>query len=448
MLKIAFHRPRINLSRTVQAAAVVLAVLSLFYGSTYLKGEGTSSLDFGLDKIFGENRPAESVPTPETQGEPVCCNGSSTFTDKLAEKDGNATLLALAPSYITAIMDPEDRSIPRLECPRIDRQRYEYLQTYHKEGAAFASRYYFALNLHQNLDILPRLMNSVVEVIRFLGPGKCVLSIVEGGSDDGTFEILKTLRAEMGKLGTTYHFVSSPIDTRVGDRIGKLAELRNLALAPLLQTRKLEEYTVVFLNDVAICPDDILELVHQLILQEADMTCAMDWTYVGQDPTFYDVWIARDMKGESFFNIPPDGNWNSAWNLFWDNADTQQRYHAHLPFQVFSCWNGAVAFTADVLGKVKFRSSNEGECLNGEPTLFCKELWAQGYGKIAVVPSVNLVYSDEQARKIKALKGFVGSLVEEDVEKQKIKWEDNPPEKVKCITTYENQIWVPWDQTL
>ena len=65
------------------------------------------------------------------------------------------------------------------------------------------------------------------------------------------------------------------------------------------------------------------------------MTCAMDWTYVRQDPTFYDVWIARDMKGESFFNIPPDGNWNSAWNLFWNNADTQQRYHAHLPFQVF-----------------------------------------------------------------------------------------------------------------
>ena len=64
------------------------------------------------------------------------------------------------------------------------------------------------------------------------------------------------------------------------------------------------------------------------------------------------------------------------------------------------------------------------------------------------MPSVNLVYSDEQARKIKALKGFVGSLVEEDVEKQKIKWEDNPPEKVKCITTYKNQIWVLWDQTL
>ena len=220
MLKIAFHRPRINLSRTVQAAAVVLAILSLFYGSRYLKGEGTASLDFGLDKIFGGTHPAESVPTLENQGGLIYCNRSTKSTNKLAEKDGNATLLALAPSYITAIMDPEDTSIPRLECPRIDRQRYEYLQKYQKEGAAFTSRYYFALDLYQNLDILPRLMSSVVEAIRFLGFRKCVLSIIEGGSDDSTFEILKTLCTEIAELGTTYNFVSSPINTRVGDRIG------------------------------------------------------------------------------------------------------------------------------------------------------------------------------------------------------------------------------------
>ena len=49
------------------------------------------------------------------------------------------------------------------------------------------------------------------------------------------------------------------------------------------------------------------------------MTCAMDWVYVGPDPTFYDVWIARGMMGDSFFNVPDDGNWNSAWNLFWND---------------------------------------------------------------------------------------------------------------------------------
>jgi alpha-1,3-mannosyltransferase len=343
-------------------------------------------------------------------------------------------------------MDPEDTTFPRLECPRIEHQRYEYLKEYRKAGSSSSQRFYFALDLHQNADILPRLMGSIVEVIRFLGPAKCTLSIVEGGSDDGTFEILKTLRTNLAEAGVTYHFVSSPIDTRVGDRIEKLAELRNLALEPLVQSKHLEGTTVAFLNDVAICPDDILELVHQLIVQDADMTCAMDWAYVGQDPTFYDVWIARDSRGESFFNIPPDGNWNSAWNLFWDNGPTQDRYNAHLPFQVFACWNGAVSFKAEALAKVKFRRSREGECVFGEPTLFCKDMWLQGYGKIAVVPSVNLVYYDDQARKIKALKGFVSSLVAGDEEAKKIQWEDKPPEKVKCIPNYENQGWVPWDQ--
>jgi alpha-1,3-mannosyltransferase len=42
----------------------------------------------------------------------------------------------------------------------------------------------------------------------------------------------------------------------------------------------------------------------------------MDWTYVGENPAFYDVWIARSMKGDTFFIIPEDGSWDYAWNLF------------------------------------------------------------------------------------------------------------------------------------
>jgi alpha-1,3-mannosyltransferase len=92
--------------------------------------------------------------------------------------------------------------------------------------------------------------------------------------------------------------------------------------------------TVIFLNDVAACPEDILELVHQRQALAAHMTCSMDWTYVGQDPTFYDVWVARGWNGDSFFDIPPDGNWNSAWNLFWNDPKSLQKYQAHEPFQV------------------------------------------------------------------------------------------------------------------
>lgn len=80
------------------------------------------------------------------------------------------------------------------------------------------------------------------------------------------------------------------------------------------------------------------------------MTCAMDWTYVGRDPTFYDVWVTRSIRGDSFFEIPACGSWNSAWNLLW-NADEaiRSRFHSNRPFPVFSCWNGAAVFAADVV---------------------------------------------------------------------------------------------------
>lgn len=317
-------------------------------------------------------------------------------------------------------------------------------------------KYFFALDLHQCANLLPRLLGSIVETIRFLGPEHCALSVVEGRSDDGTFEILKLLRTEIENIGAKYHFSSNDVDPMAGQRIAALAELRNLALEPMITHP--EQYsantTVVFLNDVAVCMEDILELIHQRVYQNADMTCGMDWTYVGHDPTFYDVWIARGMNGDSFFDIPAeDANWNSAWNLFWNNPETLQQFNSHKPFQAFSCWNGATAFTAEPLleHKIKFRSSAEGECIQGEPQLFCKELWHLGYGKIAVVPSVNLEYSDEAAKKIKDLKGYTSQWVDKDGESDasmQIEWKATPPANIRCFNTFNDQTWVPWDEYL
>ena len=107
--------------------------------------------------------------------------------------------------------------------------------------------------------------------------------------------------------------------------------------------------------------EDILELIHQRKYQNADMTCAMESTYVGPHPTFYDVWIAREMNGDTFFDNPEDGNWISAWNTFWNNSSAHERHRTGKPFQVFSCWNGATAFTAETFLdlKIKCRTSHE-----------------------------------------------------------------------------------------
>ncbi|KAL2753110.1 glycosyltransferase family 69 protein [Sodiomyces alcalophilus JCM 7366] len=357
--------------------------------------------------------------------------------------------------YISAILDPSSTELPRLECPALNTTRYDVLKET-RDAPSGHIDYYFALDLRNCLSLLPRLLGSIVEAIQFLGPERCALSIIEGNSPDGTADVLEAQRPFLKQLGISYFFKSSDINPAKGDRIKKLAQLRNLALEPLFDTndvgsRVSESTTVLFVNDVAACAEDLLELALSRRTLGADMTCAMDWTYVGRDPTFYDVWVARGMNGDSFFEIPPDGNWNSAWNLFWNAPETKARFDARLPFQVFSCWNGAVAFGAAPLlldDGLRFRHARKGECAQGEPQTFCKDLWSRGYGKIAVVPAVNLEYSDEKAEKIKHLKGYTSDVVRHQAEGALIDWIAEPPEKVKCMPSWNNQFWRPWNESL
>ncbi|KAK8050196.1 cryptococcal mannosyltransferase 1-domain-containing protein [Apiospora phragmitis] len=370
--------------------------------------------------------------------------------------------------YVKSILNSNDTSLPRLQCPPFNSSRYAYLKTATGKKDGQDVRYFFALDLRQSEHLLARLLGSIVEAAHFLGMSSCALSIVEGNSDDATPRILAALQPELRRVGLRYFLNLTDINPKVDERIGKLAQLRNLALDPLSSAAVAADAstTIIFVNDVAPCPDDLLELVHQRRLQSADMTCAMDWTYAGKDPTFYDVWVARTLKGDSFFQIPPDGSWDQAWNLFAGDPDTQQRYNQKLPFQVFACWNGATAFGAGPVlglpaepgrgaggeahgGKVAFRSNREEECYAGEPTLFCKDLWWAGYGRIAVIPSVNIEYSDEASTKIKKLKGFTSKwTAQEDLPATRIEWQREPPAQWKCMHGWHDQVWVPWNQTL
>lgn len=368
---------------------------------------------------------------------------------------GNTTLLELlAPSYLKAILDPKDKEFDRLQCPAPTPKRYDYLQVDRNDAKNVGGqiKYFFALNLRQCISILPRLMGSIVETVRFLGPENCGLSIVEGNSDDGTLEILAALRKDMGSLGLEFHFQTSGIDPKNGDRIEALAALRNLALEPLINnpSHYSPDTAVIFLNDVAICMDDILELVHQRVYQEADMICALDWSDI-DPPIFYDIWVARAINGDTFWEIPMDGGWRFASNLFWNHPPSRQRYDKHKAFQVFACWNGAVVFSAKpiIQNKIRFRRSKPDECFAGEPRLFCKDLWIEGYSKIAVVPSVNLGYSDKSTTKVKELHGCVSEAVNgEDIYdgSLRIVWNTKPPEQIKCMASFEDHSWVPWNQ--
>lgn len=366
-----------------------------------------------------------------------------------------------ASSHVTAILDPHSKHLPMLDCLSSDLSRYENLRPPTSSSSSSSSKtpYFFALNLRENLPVLPRLLRSVIQAIEFLGPEHCALSIVEGNSPDGTGDVLAALEPLLhSKLRLQTHFVlgdeTDPLTGGGGARFAKLAQLRNQALEPMLrEPERYADATVIFVNDVVICPDDILELIHQRRHLGADMTCAMDWIYGGAVATFYDVYIARGVNGDLLFNIPPETvSWSEATNLFWNDPESKSRFDAGKPVQVFACWNGAVAFAAKpvVSGEVAFRAAREGtgECYNGEPEIFCKDMWFHGYGKIAMIPYINLVYAPEMGKRVKDEKGFTSQKVMATASDEGlIEWKP-PPEKVKCMPTFDRQSWHVWNETL
>ncbi|EXJ64090.1 hypothetical protein A1O7_00426 [Cladophialophora yegresii CBS 114405] len=379
----------------------------------------------------------------------------------LEDGELNDTRMAQVGPYIRAIMDPKDTGFNRLQCPRPFKDRYGVLRAHRNLPAPSdqqppKKRYFFALNLYQCAYVLPRLLASLVEAMRKLGPEDCVLSIVGGRSDDGTTEILSALREEIEALNATYYFGTSDIDPwkKGRDRVTELAKLRNLALAPLLTKQQLwaADATVIFVNDVSICTDDILELVYQKQHQQADMVCAMDWDNNGAK--FYDSWIGRSMNGDMFVEVPQSGSFEFASNLFWNDKEARRHIDEKLPLQVFACWNGAVAFKAEplLLHHLKFRAPYKDECYAGEPTLFCKDLWALGYGRIAVIPSVNVGYNDEQSKGAKDKHGYASGNVQQTEHDKalsiEIKWEKSPPALVKCQPDWRHSSWAPWDDAL
>lgn len=452
---------------------------------------------------FRSSTPSFSLPSKAHHiGFSINQNGSSLNDDS----DGwvppsQASRFDKARTLMPSILDPDNRSVSRMQCPAINATRYGYLRP---SGIAERPyKYIFVLNLRQTVDLLPRLLGSVIEAIRFLGPAHCALSIVEGNSVDGTLEVLRLLEEPLVELGVPYWLVSSPLNPKRGDRIRKLAILRALAVEPvtgpplpsLRDAKTLDEdggaekkkpntywalpknnvtdlrpmlapdATVLLINDVSACAEDLLELAHQRLIQHADMTCAMDWAH-GKDGKdfFYDVWIARGLDGDLFFDVPPESvSWVGATNLFPHEPVARARMAAGKPFQVFACWNGAVVFGASPLatGEVGFRWPAHEECLQGEAQLFCKDMWWKGHGRIAVVPSVNLQYTDENGRHIKKVKGYVSDFVQgkrghRSVAsatgsvvplQEKIIWR-GPPDKVKCMPTFSDQRWLPWNESL
>ncbi|PYI34401.1 hypothetical protein BP00DRAFT_64999 [Aspergillus indologenus CBS 114.80] len=383
------------------------------------------------------------------------------FNPATVSLDLHGTLNAKAPingsavdDFVCSIVKHDMKQTAHLDCPLNISARYDGLRVQPSWGSANPKvKYFFALDLYQAAHILMPLMGAILDTMRFVGPQYCALSIVEGRSTDGTYDILVALERELAAMGVRYFLGTNDLNPKAEgeDRIKDLAILRNQAIAPLVAagTGKFSPYAadtlIVFVNDIVLCTEDLLELIYQHQQQDAQMTCAFDWNAGGG--SFYDSWVSRSMSGNLFFEITHDARYWIGKDMFFDDNSNAERYGRGLPVQVYSCWGGMVTLNAApfVQKSVTFRSSEPGECYMGEPMTLAKDLWRAGLGKIQAVSSINVAYEYKSAREAKETYKYVHQIIRREKYTrgpELIEWQPEPPPRVKCMPWFNNQYWV------
>lgn len=254
--------------------------------------------------------------------------------------------------------------------------RYSYLSRPHQSTRD--SVVSFAINLYNSEKILPsQAIALVTTVAHLIKHNKVYISIFENASDDDTRPLLAELGAALQSLGVDGIWIhSSDLETdEHTDRIVRLSEIRNMAIMPLIpyaSAPNAKHNTLVFLNDVATCAADILELVHQQRLQQADMAIATDWDVVNRKskkpdkkrPRPYDMWTLRGIDGQLPFEWKGPGGYSpqtpnkdfvlDLWSHTKDNT-TYPRWRQGLALPIYSGWGGMAAFDASLFTSLHLR---------------------------------------------------------------------------------------------
>jgi len=303
------------------------------------------------------------------------------------------------------------------------------------------TRVFFALNLHNAEAVTPYVLSAILKAclvynITDAHSSSCFISIYESGSADGTRQLLRAFDEDLHALSISHRLILGGRERLPEQhRIAFLADMRNMVMGPFYENPG-DWDEVIFLNDVVTCASGILELVHQKQYQNADVVSGMDYVQHAKCGTlFYDTWVNKDIKGQSFRNGAP----------FIEDADTWSRYVNMQPFQVFTTWAGGVVISANLFRKfsIRFRHSSTLECASCECELLIRDLWhlsgSQGL-KVLVVPSVFVTYSLAEFRTVAshlrshifssnsnviALDGFLGTT-------SKVQFKQTPPAAFSC----------------
>ena len=254
---------------------------------------------------------------------------------------------------------------------------------------------YIAVNLHNNADVIPYLFGAIMRACIFMATAdslyknsNCFISVYESGSSDETRDLLKLVGRDLKRLGIPSHIVLDGIErNNKKHRIEFLAAIRNKALEPFFKGGGGWD-EVLFLNDVVVCANGLLELLIEKQSNAAHVVSGMDYFTRGKRVRFYDTWVNKDISGRGFKNRLPYIQHEQSW----------QDYKAGTPFQVFTTWAGGVIISGSFFRNLnlKFRHSGLLECASCECELLIRDLWhASGESglRVVVVPRVFVSYN-------------------------------------------------------
>ncbi|KAG0238469.1 capsular associated protein [Actinomortierella wolfii] len=239
-----------------------------------------------------------------------------------------------------------------------------------------------------NAAILPDLLTRILEAIAILGPENCHLSIVESGTTDNSRRLLEftakflkdhNARLDLSQANVKHSKQDPATNTTTSESVDDSLRKIEFTLVTLgasdrsahedsnaywsrLRKRVLEPLTlstsqaisgapprppfdrVVFIQEALTCADDILEMVYQSHLQDAEMTCGMTWLSVDQEKS--DLSLKTGQALRDILGVPLAVPLNSMST----DKDTMHRFQMRQPFQVTCCdWRQGAVIRADIL---------------------------------------------------------------------------------------------------
>ncbi len=319
-----------------------------------------------------------------------------------------------------------------------------------------SQKHFIVILLHNSQHLFDHWNTEFIRFIELIGDisfSNIFVSIHESGSTDNTPVLLTGLKDRLQQMGIKIDIETSlepdpyqQSDSYTqSDRIEKLSYLRNRALRRLISSDIVYD-NVVYVNDVFFCATDLLTLVVSSTSNDADVTCSVDmFTKVvnkAQVPSFYDIWVARDLNGQRFENFDPFIRIES-------DMDSWNRGKA---FQVFSCWNGAVVIKADIFQheNIRFRAGRRPfECTASECELLAKDLWVLGRYKIIIEPKVVVTYNMDHFIKLsKYVRASRLNWVNDTVQtiEHRIHYQNTPPIYTECCALRPKRKYIIWNE--